>query len=142
MPVSKPTEMWAVPGAGDAAFLDMQNDATVKDVKLSAQEGFKSVEHMKRYTTLGMATDQGKTSNVTGLALLAAATGRDIAQVGTTTFRPPYTPIPIGVLAGHHRQRDYAPFRYSPVPRVGAGHGRNVYGGGAVDASGVLHPAR
>ena len=115
LPVSKPTEMWAVPGAGDAAFLDMQNDATVKDVKLSAQEGFKSVEHMKRYTTLGMATDQGKTSNVTGLALLAAATGRDIAQVGTTTFRPPYTPIPIGVLAGHHRQRDYAPFRYSPV---------------------------
>ncbi len=115
LPVSKPTEMWAVPGAGDKAFLDMQNDATVKDVKLSAQEGFTSVEHMKRYTTLGMATDQGKTANVTGLALLAAATGRDIAQVGTTTFRPPYTPIPVGVLAGHHRQRDYEPFRYSPV---------------------------
>lgn len=115
LPVSKPMEMWAVPGAGDAAFLDMQNDATVKDIKLSAQEGFKSVEHMKRYTTLGMATDQGKTANVTGLALLAAATGRDIAQVGTTTFRPPYTPIPVGALAGHHRQRDYEPFRYSPI---------------------------
>ena len=116
-------EMWAVPGAGDAAFLDMQNDATVKDVKLSAQEGFKSVEHMKRYTTLGMATDQGKTANVTGLALLAAATGRDIAQVGTTTFRPPYTPIPVGVLAGHHRQRDYEPFRYSPIHKWAEANG-------------------
>ena len=123
LPVSKPMEMWAVPGAGDAAFLDMQNDATVKDVKLSAQEGFKSVEHMKRYTTLGMATDQGKTANVTGLALLASATGRDIAQVGTTTFRPPYTPIPVGVLAGHHRQRDYEPFRYSPIHKWAEANG-------------------
>ena len=115
LPVSEPTELWAVPGAGKAAFLDMQNDATVKDIKLAAQEGFTSVEHMKRYTTLGMATDQGKTANVTGLALLAAATGREIPQVGTTTFRPPYTPVPVGALAGHHRQRNFQPFRNSPV---------------------------
>ena len=113
--VSAPMELWAVPGAGKAAFLDLQNDATVKDVGLAAQEGFRSVEHMKRYTTLGMATDQGKTSNVNGLALLAAATGREISAVGTTTFRPPYTPVPMGAFAGHHRQRDYEPFRYSPV---------------------------
>ncbi len=84
------TPLWAVPGKG-RAWLDFQNDVTVKDVRLAAQENFRSVEHMKRYTTQGMATDQGKNSNVAALAVLADATGRGIPETGTTTFRPPYT---------------------------------------------------
>ena len=93
---------WYVEGCS-RAWLDQQNDVTVKDVKLSHQEGFRSVEHLKRYTTLGMATDQGKTSNMGGLAIMAELAGKTIPEVGTTIFRPPYTPTSIGVLAGRHR---------------------------------------
>ena len=82
---------------------------TVKDVKLSHQEGFRSVEHLKRYTTLGMATDQGKTSNMGGLAIMAELTGKTIPEVGTTIFRPPYTPTAIGVFGGRHRGQDFHP---------------------------------
>ncbi len=71
------------------AWIDLQNDVTVKDIKLSHREGFRSVEHLKRYTTLGMATDQGKTANVLGLAVMAEISGRSIAETGTTIFRPP-----------------------------------------------------
>ena len=74
-------------------------------------EGFVSVEHLKRYTTLGMATDQGKTSQLNGHALLAAATGRSIAETGTILSRPPYTPVAIGAFAGHHRDEDFRPER-------------------------------
>ena len=87
------------------AFVDFQNDVTVKDVALAAREGFRAVEHMKRYTTLGMATDQGKTGGVAGLAVLAELTGRAIAETGTTTFRPPYVPVPIAALGGRRRRR-------------------------------------
>ena len=80
--------LWAVGGTG-RAWLDFQNDVTVKDVKQAAKENFRSVEHMKRYTTQGMATDQGKNSNVNALAILADVTGRGIPETGTTTFRPP-----------------------------------------------------
>ena len=80
------------------AWLDFQNDVKVSDVRLAAQEGFESVEHAKRYTTLGMATDQGKLSNINGLATLAAALKTEIPAVGTTTFRPPYTPISMGAI--------------------------------------------
>ena len=83
------------------AFVDFQNDVTADDVALAAREGFRSVEHLKRYTTLGMATDQGRTSNVAGLAMMAALTGRSIPETGTTTYRPPYTPVAIGAFAGH-----------------------------------------
>ena len=94
------------------AFVDFQNDVTAADIALAEREGFARVEHLKRYTTLGMATDQGKTSNVNGLAVLAASTGGAMqVRVGTTTFRPPYTPVSIGALAGHHRGKEFRPTR-------------------------------
>jgi len=85
---------------GTKHWIDFQNDVTAADVMLAAREGYESVEHTKRYTTLGMANDQGKTSNVNGLAILAAELGRPIPEVGTTTFRPPYTPVSIGAITG------------------------------------------
>src|SRR5690606_26231619 len=94
--------------------LDLQNDVTVKDVQLAHREGYRSAEHMKRYTTLGMATDQGKTANIPALAVLAECTGRSIADTGTTVFRPPYTPVPISALAGRSRGRHYRPLRLTP----------------------------
>ena len=106
--------LWISPGARGRCFVDLQNDVTSKDIDLAKQEGFTSVEHLKRYTTLGMATDQGKTSGVSGIALLAAATGRSIAATGTTTFRPPYTPVALGALAGPHRGREFRPTRLTP----------------------------
>ena len=104
------TPLWAVPGKG-RAWLDFQNDVTVKDIKQAAQENFRSVEHMKRYTTQGMATDQGKNSNVQALALLADATGRGIPETGTTTFRPPYVPVPIAAMGAGGRGKGFAPER-------------------------------
>ncbi|WP_375543837.1 hypothetical protein [Phaeobacter inhibens] len=89
------TPFWHVKGA-KRAWLDFQNDVTVKDVKLAHQENFTSVEHLKRYTTLGMATDQGKTSNLGALAVMAELTGKSIPDTGTTIFRPPYTPVAMG----------------------------------------------
>ncbi len=117
------TPLWQVPGTRGKAFVDVQNDVTASDVSLAAREGFTAVEHLKRYTTLGMATDQGKTSNVTGLALLAALTNRTIAQTGTTIFRPPYTPVAIGALAGAHRGPHYRPTRRTPGHDWAARHG-------------------
>ncbi|MEO8537208.1 MAG: glycine cleavage T C-terminal barrel domain-containing protein, partial [Betaproteobacteria bacterium] len=87
-------------GHDGKAFVDLQDDVTVRDVELAAREGYQSVEHLKRYTTLGMGTDQGKTSNVIGLALMGEALGVEIPRVGTTTFRAPYTPVTLGVLPG------------------------------------------
>ncbi|MFV0474515.1 MAG: sarcosine oxidase subunit alpha family protein [Pikeienuella sp.] len=101
---------WMVEGAA-RAWLDQQNDVTVKDLKLAHQEGFRSVEHMKRYTTLGMATDQGKTANAPAIAIMAKLTGRSIAETGTTVFRPPYTPAPIAAFAGRHRGANFHPTR-------------------------------
>jgi sarcosine oxidase subunit alpha len=107
--------LWQVKGAVGKAFVDFQNDVTADDVALAKQEGFVAVEHLKRYTTLGMATDQGKTANVNGLALMAAATGKSIAETGTTRFRPPYTPVAIGALAGAHRGKNFKPTRLTPT---------------------------
>jgi sarcosine oxidase subunit alpha len=103
--------LWAVPGEG-RAWLDFANDVTTKDVKLAAQEGFRSVEHMKRYTTQGMAPDQGKNSNVAALAVLADATGRGIAETGVTTFRPPYVPVSIAAMGAGGRAEGFAPQRF------------------------------
>jgi len=103
--------LWSVAGSGSKAFVDLQHDVTGDDIALAAREGFRSVELLKRYTTLGMATDQGKTSNLNGHAILAALTERAIPEVGTTTFRPPYTPVAIGAFAGHHRGKDFKPTR-------------------------------
>jgi sarcosine oxidase subunit alpha len=108
---------WYVDSGKDRAWLDLQNDVTVKDIKLSHQEGFRSVEHLKRYTTLGMATDQGKTSNVNALAVMADCTGKTIPETGTTIFRPPYTPVAIGALAGRARGKDFRPTRLTPSHR-------------------------
>lgn len=97
------------------AWLDYQNDVKVSDVQLAAREGFESVEHTKRYTTLGMATDQGKLSNINGLAILADSLNSEIPQVGTTTFRPPYTPISMGAIAGSARDEVFQPIRNTPI---------------------------
>lgn len=97
------------------AWLDYQNDVKVTDVELAAREGFESVEHAKRYTTLGMATDQGKLSNINGLAVLAGQLGQDIPKVGTTTFRPPYHPISMGAIAGEARGDLFQPIRKTPI---------------------------
>ncbi|QFT92174.1 Aminomethyltransferase [Roseovarius sp. THAF9] len=106
------TPLWHVLGKG-RAWLDFQNDVTVKDVALAAQENFTSVEHMKRYTTQGMAPDQGKNSNVAALAVLADATGRGIAETGTTTFRPPYVPVPIAAMGAGAQGKGFAPERFT-----------------------------
>jgi sarcosine oxidase subunit alpha len=106
--------LWRVPAARGKAFVDLQNDVTDDDVALAGHEGFRAAEHLKRYTTLGMATDQGKTANVTGLALMAQFTAKTIAETGSTTFRPPYTPVAIGALAGAHRGREFRPTRLPP----------------------------
>ncbi len=115
-PVATPLRpYWFVPIAGARQWLDFQNDVTVADVGLAAAENFQSVEHLKRYTTLGMATDQGKTSNVNGLAVMAGLTGRGIGEAGTTTFRPPYAPVSLGALAGQRHGSLYAPLRQLPA---------------------------
>ncbi|HSG03682.1 MAG TPA: 2Fe-2S iron-sulfur cluster-binding protein [Marinobacterium sp.] len=105
--------VWDVSKRG-SAFVDPQNDVTVKDIKLAHQEGFISVEHLKRYTTLGMATDQGKNANTLGIGVLSQHTGNAIESVGTTLFRPPYTPVAIGALAGRARGKAFKPTRLTP----------------------------
>ncbi len=97
------------------AWLDYQNDVKVTDVELAAQEGFESVEHAKRYTTLGMATDQGKLSNINGLAVLSGELNTTIPNVGTTTFRPPYTPLVMGAIAGEAKGELFQPVRETPI---------------------------
>ncbi|MFD1881530.1 sarcosine oxidase subunit alpha family protein [Paracoccus pacificus] len=109
------TPLWHVPGSGKRAWVDLQNDVTTKDVALAHKENFRSVEHLKRYTTLGMATDQGKTSNVTGLAVMAGLTGQTISQTGTTIYRPPFTPVAIAALAGGSVGPDFKPRRLTPT---------------------------
>ncbi|MFP7571415.1 sarcosine oxidase subunit alpha family protein [Marivita sp. S2033] len=112
--------VWMMPKGADyklrsKMWLDYQNDVKVSDVQLAAHEGYESVEHTKRYTTLGMATDQGKLSNINGLATLANALGENIPQVGTTTFRPPFTPISFGAIAGEARGGIFQPLRRTPM---------------------------
>ena len=87
-------------GTAKASFVDFQNDVTLADIDLAWREGYRSVEHVKRYTTLGMATDQGKTSNINALEALSRAAGRPVPEVGITTFRPPFTPVSMGLMAG------------------------------------------
>jgi len=112
--------VWLMPQGADIKlrqkmWLDYQNDVKVSDVQLAAREGYESVEHTKRYTTLGMATDQGKLSNINGLAVLSQALNAEIPQVGTTTFRPPYTPISMGAIAGEARGEIFQPLRRTPM---------------------------
>ncbi len=110
--------MWEpppIPRGRSKRFIDLQNDVTTDDVRLAAREGYASVEHVKRYTTLGMGTDQGRTGNVNGLAVLATALGSDVASVGTTTFRPPYAPVPLGAIAADEVGGRVAPLRRTPL---------------------------
>ncbi len=113
-----PTPVWAVPFAANhhgKRFVDLQNDVTAEDIALAHRENYISVEHLKRYTTLGMGTDQGRTSNVNGLALMAAHRGEEIPAVGTTTFRQPFSPVTLGAVAGHDVHGHLAPVRATPM---------------------------
>ncbi len=128
MPEAPLEPVWLMPaqariGLRMKTWLDFQNDVKVSDVQLAAREGYESVEHTKRYTTLGMATDQGKLSNINGLATLANALNAEIPAVGTTTFRPPYTPISMGAIAGEARGDIFQPIRKTPMHAWHAAHG-------------------
>ncbi|MCG8544998.1 MAG: sarcosine oxidase subunit alpha family protein [Alphaproteobacteria bacterium] len=111
--------IWAVTGANGRpaakAFIDLQHDVMASDVDLAHREGYVSVEHLKRYTTAGMATDQGKLSNVNALARMADLRGCTVAEVGTTTFRPPFTPISFGAIVGHEHGLHFSPTRLTPM---------------------------
>ncbi|MDO9222769.1 MAG: sarcosine oxidase subunit alpha family protein [Caulobacter sp.] len=110
------------PGRGKA-FVDFQNDVTAKDVRFAVQEGFRSIEHIKRYTTTGMATDQGRTSNLNALSIASDALHAPVPQVGLTTFRPPFTPVTFGALANFSRDGDLDPLRLTPLYDWAAGRG-------------------
>jgi sarcosine oxidase subunit alpha len=112
--------LWLVPS--DAAlghkskhFVDLQNDVTAADIKLALREGYRSVEHVKRYTTTGMGTDQGKTGNVNALGIVAETLGCELPEVGVTTFRPPYTPTTFGIFAGRDVDDLLDPVRTTPM---------------------------
>ncbi|MDE2304588.1 MAG: sarcosine oxidase subunit alpha, partial [Gammaproteobacteria bacterium] len=102
------------PGRGKA-FVDFQGDVTTLDVELAHEEGYESVEHLKRYTALGMGTDQGKTSNLAGARQMASLRGLDSERLGTTSFRPPYTPVTVGALAGRNTAERFRPTRRTPM---------------------------
>ena len=109
------TPLWWVGESTTKAFVDFQNDVTAKDIPLTAREGYRSIELAKRYTTLGMATDGGKLSNVNGIGILAEATGKTMAEVGTTTYRPYYVPVSFGTIAGPFRGHHFQPVRKTPL---------------------------
>ena len=96
-------------------FVDFQNDVTAKDIQLALKEGYRSIEHVKRYTTTGMATDQGKTSNINALGIISKLTDTPIHKLGTTTFRLPYTPVTFGALAGRHVKEFFDIERTTPL---------------------------
>lgn len=129
----KPLYEVQVTGRKGKRFVDPQHDVTSDDVRLAHREGFISVEHLKRYTTLGMATDQGKVGNVIGIALMAEALGKDIPEVGTTTFRPPYTPVAIGSLTGRNTGLHFKPLRRTPM------HEWNLEQGATMTHAGLWH---
>ena len=112
---SSPAALPRVPGARGRAFVDWQNDVTTRDLALATREGFHSIEHVKRYTTTGMATDQGKTSNLNALGIVSSTLGKTIPQVGLTTFRMPYTPVSFGSFAGPARGELFDPIRTTPM---------------------------
>ncbi len=112
--------LWFAPATGkynegNKHFIDFQNDVTAADLELAQREGYESVEHTKRYTTFGMATDQGKTSNLNGLGVISEATGKTIPEIGVTTFRPPYTPYSFGSIAGSLTNDLFLPIRRTPI---------------------------
>ena len=123
--------IWEIEGLSRGkAFVDLQNDVTAHDVHLAYREGYHSVEHLKRYTTLGMGTDQGKTSNINALAIMAGLRDIAVQAAGTTTFRPPYTPVTIGALAGRNVGAHFRPVRRSPL------HDWHIANGGVMTETG------
>lgn len=114
------------PRRASKAFVDFQNDVTTHDIVIAHQEGYESAEHLKRYTTLGMGTDQGRTSHFNGVALMASLRRTDITSAGTTTFRPPFTPVPIGALAGRHIGAHFRPVRRTPLHDWHRDHGATM----------------
>ncbi len=130
--IGAPKSLWTVPPSYKLAkrFVDLQNDVTVNDIALAAREGYQAVEHLKRYTTLGMGTDQGKTSNIIGLAIMAEQLGVPIPQIGTTTFRPPFTPVTLGAIAGHEIGPHVEPTRYSAMHAWHVEHGARFVNAG------------
>ncbi len=124
------------------AFVDFQNDVCATDLDLAVQEGMRSIEHIKRYTTTGMATDQGKLANMNALTIAASALAKPIPEVGLTTFRPPYTPVTFGAFAGPARGDLFDPIRRTPDSRLGGGKRRRVRGCGPVEARLVFSASR
>ncbi len=128
-PVEAPlVPVWVVPsecgiGRGPKQFVDLQNDVTASDIVLAAREGYRSIEHVKRYTALGFGTDQGKLGNINGMAILAQALGDDIASTGTTTFRPNYTPVTFGAIAGTDLGELFDPVRKTALHAWHEEHG-------------------
>ena len=112
-------------------WIDLQNDVTVKDVEQASKENYASVEHLKRYTTLGMAQDQGKTSNISGIMALAEIEGRKVSEIGTTTFRPPFVPVPLEMYRGHRREQLWNPLKRLPLESMHRDFGAALceYGG-------------
>ncbi len=108
---------------GAMQFVDLQNDVTAADIELAAREGYRSIEHVKRYTALGFGTDQGKLGNINAMAILARTLGCDIASIGTTTFRPNYTPVAFGAIAGRDIGELFEPIRKTTLHRWHEAHG-------------------
>ena len=130
------TPLWPSPGSEGRQWIDFQHDVTLKDIELAARENYVSVEHLKRYTTLGMASDQGKTSNMAGLAAMATIQNRPIPEVGTTTFRPPFVPVPIEIYHGHHKGK-----HWHPVKRLALESEHRAAGAALGEYGGWLRPA-
>ncbi len=122
-----PYPLWRMPlpsgSENQKQFVDLQNDVATSDLALAVRENFKSIEHVKRYTTLGMATDQGKTSNLNGLQYIADILGKSVPEVGHTTFRPPYNPMSIGAIVGGKCDEHYMPIRRTPMHHWHQDHG-------------------
>jgi sarcosine oxidase subunit alpha len=132
LPECPPEERWSIRPLWEVEparntrgkrFVDLQDDVTADDLGLAVRENYRSIEHVKRYTTLGMGTDQGKTANLNGLAIVAARRVEAIAAVGTTTLRPPYTPVTFGTLAGPETGKHFEPIRRTPLHDWHAAHG-------------------
>ena len=113
------------------AFIDMAGDVTVFDLRLAAREGYAQIEHLKRYTTTGMGLDQGKTANVNAIGIMANLTDSHPSEIGTTTFRPPYTPVEFGAIAGSRQGKEVLPYRHTPMTQWHRQQGAVMYEAGA-----------
>ena len=119
-PISNQRDLWILPSGeslrhGSKKFVDLQTDTTINDLQIATKEGYESIEHIKRYTTLGMGTDQGKSGNVLGIGVVSRIQSKAMSSIGTTTFRPPYTPVTYGTIAGRSVGPFFDPVRKTPI---------------------------